>query len=88
MALATMLNSYGHETSDWPLLYKRDLEFSHTYQTLLEGQHVLDFDLEDTLLCHLGHLCAPSSENDKMILEAHYIQATGHFEVEKMVAVP
>jgi len=24
MALTTMLNSYGHETSEWPLLYKSD----------------------------------------------------------------
>lgn len=31
MALITMLNSCGHETSDWPLLYKSGLEFAHTY---------------------------------------------------------
>ena len=37
MALTTVLNSYGHETSDWLLLYKSDPEFGHTYQTLLGG---------------------------------------------------
>jgi len=31
MALTTVLNSCGHETSDWPLLYKSNLEFGHTY---------------------------------------------------------
>ena len=87
MALTTVLNSCGHETSDWPLLYKSDPEFGHTYQTLLEGQHVPDFHLQDALLCHLGHLCVPSSERAKMIWEAHYSRAAGHFGVEKTVAV-
>ena len=82
-----MLNSYGHDTSDWPLLYKIDLEFGPTYQTLLEGQHVPDFHLQDALLCHLGHLCVPSSERAKMIWEAHYSRAASHFGVEKIVAV-
>eukprot|EP00253_Pinus_taeda_P015030 PITA_15030 len=31
MALTTVLNSCGHETSDWPLLYKSNPEFGHTY---------------------------------------------------------
>eukprot|EP00253_Pinus_taeda_P007709 PITA_07709 len=31
MALTTMLNSCGHETFDWPLLYKSNPEFGHTY---------------------------------------------------------
>ena len=31
MALTTMLNSCGHDTFDWPLLYKSDPEFRHTY---------------------------------------------------------
>ena len=31
MAITTVLNSYGHETSDWLLLYKSNPEFSHTY---------------------------------------------------------
>ena len=87
MALTTILNSYGHETSNLPLLYKSDPEFGHTYQTLLEGEHVLDFHLQDALLCHLGHLCVPSSECAKMIWEAHYSQAAMHFEVKKVVEV-
>ena len=87
MALTTVLNSCEHETSDWPLLYKSDPEFGHTYQTLLTGQHVPDFHLQDALLGHLGHLCVPSSEHAKMIWEAQYSQATRHFGVEKTVAV-
>jgi len=82
-----MLNSCGHETSDWPLLYKSDPEFSHTYQTLLEGNQVPKFHLQDVLLCHMGHLCVPSSERAKMIWEAHYNQVARHFGVEKTVAV-
>jgi len=54
---------------------------------LLEGQKVLDFHLQDAPLCHLGHLCIPSSEHGKMILEVHYSQDTGHFGVAKMVEV-
>ena len=67
VALTTMLNSCGHETSDWPLLYKRDREFSYTYKALLGGMQVPNFHLQDALLCHLGHLYVPLSEHDKMI---------------------
>eukprot|EP00253_Pinus_taeda_P030551 PITA_30551 len=87
MALTTVLNSCGHETSNWPLLYKSNPKFSHTYQTLLEGQHVPDFHLQDALLCHLGHLCVPSSERAKLIWEAHYNRVVRHFGVEKTVAL-
>jgi len=87
MALMTVLNSCGHETYNWPLLCKSDPEFDHTYQMLLEDQQVLDFHLQDALLCHLGHLCVPLSEQAKMVWEAHFNQATGHFGVKKMVAV-
>ena len=88
MAITTVLNSCGHETSDWLLLYKSDPDqFSHTYQTLLEGNQVQKFHLQDVLLCHMGHLCVPSSEHAKMILEAHYSRVVGHFWVEKKVAV-
>jgi len=48
MALTTVLNSCVHETSDWLVLYKSDSKFSHTYQTLLEGQHVPDFTSRTT----------------------------------------
>ena len=87
MALTTVLNSCGHETSDWPLLYKSDPEFGHTYQTLLEGQQVADFHLQDALLCHLGHLCVPSSECAKLISGAHYNKVSGKFGVEKTMVV-
>ena len=87
MAITTVLNSCGHETSDWTLLYKSDPEFSHTYRTLLEGNQVPNFHLQDALLCHMGHLFVPSSKRAKMIWEAHYSQVAGHFGVKKKVAV-
>ena len=87
VTIMTVLNFCGHETSDWPLLYKSDPELSHTYQTLLEGNPVPKFHLQDVLLCHMGHLCVPSSEHAKMIWEAHCSRVAGHFEVEKIVAV-
>jgi hypothetical protein len=87
MALTTVLNSCGHKTSDWPLLYTSDPEFGHTYNTLLESKQVPNFHFQDALLCHLGHLCVPSSERDKMIWEVHYSWVTRHFGVEKTMAV-
>jgi hypothetical protein len=87
MALTTVLNSCVHETSDWPLLYKTDPEFGHTYNTLLEGKKVPNFHLQDALLCHPGHLCVPSSERGRMFWEAHYSRVVGHFRVEKIMAV-
>ena len=87
MALTTVLNSCGQETFDWPLLYKSDPEFGHTYQNLLEGQHVPDFHLQDGLLCHLGHLCVLSSECAKMIWEAHYSRVARHSKVQKTMVV-
>ena len=35
----------------------------------------------------MGHICVPSRECAKMIWEVHYTQVTGHFRVEKIVAV-
>jgi hypothetical protein len=87
VAITIVLNSCGHETSDWSLLYNSDPDFSHTYKTLLEGNRVPNFHFHDALLCHLGHLCVPSSEHAKMIWEAHYSQVVGNFRVEKIVAV-
>ena len=83
MVITTVLNSCGHETFDWPLLYKSDPEFSHTYQTLLEGNQVPKFHLQDVLLCHMGHLCVPLSECAKMILEAYYSWVIENFWVKK-----
>jgi hypothetical protein len=85
--LTTVLNSCGHETSNWPLLYTSDPKFGHTYNTLLEGKQVPNFHLQDALLCHLGHLYVPSSEHAKMIWEAHYSRVIGHFGVEKTISV-
>ena len=87
VALTTVLNSCGHETSDWPLLYTSDPEFGYTYNTLLEGKKVPNFNLQDALLCHMGHLCVPSSERAKIIWEAHYSQVAGHFRVTETMAV-
>ena len=87
MALTTVLNSCEHEIYDWSLLYKSDLEFSHTYKTLFEGTQVPNFHLQDALLCHLGHLCVPSSERVKMIWEEYYSRVIGNFRVEKIMAV-
>lgn len=43
MEFTSVLNSCGHETVGWLHLYKSDLEFDNTYQTLLEGKQVQDF---------------------------------------------
>jgi hypothetical protein len=85
--LTTVLDSCGHETSGWPHLYETDPDFSTTYQMLGANSVVANFHLQDGLLCHLGHLCIPSSEHAKMIWEAHYSRVAGHFGIEKTVAV-
>lgn len=87
MVLITVLDPCGHDTSGWLHLYKSDLEFGTTYQILLEGKRFLDFHLHNTLLCHLGHLCVPSSECTNMIWEAYYNQVTGMFGLEKMATM-
>ena len=87
VAITTVLNSCGHETFDWLLLYKSDPELSYTYKALLGGMQVPNFHLQDTLLCHLWHLCVPSTEHAKLIWEAHYSRVTRNFGVEKIVAV-
>jgi hypothetical protein len=70
--LTMMLHSFGHEASKWPQLYKSDLDFTTTYQMLDTDVIVIDFHIQDRLLCHLGHLCVPSSERVKLIWESHY----------------
>jgi hypothetical protein len=84
-ALTTVLHSCGHEASEWPQLYQQDPDFATTYQLLGTGATVTDFHIQDELLCHLGHLCVPTSEHAKMIWEAHYSRVAGHFGVEKTV---
>jgi hypothetical protein len=47
---------------------------------MLGANAVVDnFHLQDGLLCHLGHICVPSSERAKMIWESHYSWVAGHF---------
>jgi hypothetical protein len=48
---------------------------------------IANFHIQDGLLSCLGHLYVPSSEHEKLILEAHYSQVVGHFGIEKIVAV-
>ena len=87
MKLITVLDSYNHETSRWHHLYEIDPNFSTTYQMLGENSVVTNFHLQDGLLCHLGHLCIPSSKWAKLIWEYYYSRVAGHFGVEKTVAV-
>jgi hypothetical protein len=55
---------------------------------MLGANIVVDnFYLQDGLLCRLGHICVPSSEQVKFIWEAHYSQVAGHFGVENTVAM-
>jgi hypothetical protein len=85
--LTMVLHSCGHEASEWPQLYKSDPDFTTTYQMLGTGMTVTEFHLQDGLLCHLGHLCVPSSEHAKMIWEAHYSRMAGHFGMENTMEV-
>jgi hypothetical protein len=86
-ALTTVLHSCGHEASEWPQLYQQDPNFATTYQLLGTGTNVTDFHIQEGLLCHLGHLCVPASEREKMIWESHCSRMAGHFGVEKTVAI-
>ena len=70
MALTTVLNSCGHETSGWSQLYASDPDFATTYQVVSVGKPVANFHLQDGLLCHLGHLYVLSSEHVKLIWES------------------
>jgi hypothetical protein len=87
MTLTTVLDSCSHETSGWPQLYETDPDFTTTYQMLGVNKVIDNFHLQDGLLCHLGHICVPSSERVKLIWEAHYSQVVGHFSIEKTVAM-
>jgi hypothetical protein len=86
-ALTTMLHSCGHEVSEWPQLYQQYIDFSTTYQLLGIGTIVTDFHIQDKLLCHMDHLCVPTSEHANFIWETHYSWMSGHFGVEKIVFI-
>jgi len=45
---------------------------------LVDGMKILDFHIQDALLCYLGQLCVPSRKCAKLIWEAHYSQVIGH----------
>jgi hypothetical protein len=47
----------------------------------------LIFTFRIELLCHLGHLCVPTSEHANMIWESHYSQMAGHFGMEKTMVI-
>ena len=87
VALTMVLNSCGHDTSRWPQLYDNDPNFSPIYKSLCAGTHVAYFHIQEGFLCHLVHLCVPSSESAKMIWEAHYSRVAGNFGIEKTMAV-
>ena len=78
-----VLDSCGHETSRWPQLYETNPDFTTTYQMLGANAIVDNFHLQDGLLFHLGHIFVPSSEQVKLIWEAHYSRVAGHFGIEK-----
>jgi hypothetical protein len=86
-ALTTLLHSCGHETSKWPQFYQQYLDFTTTYQLLGTGATVLDFHIQDGLLCHLGNIFVPTSEHAKHIWEAHYSRVAGHFGIGKTMVV-
>jgi hypothetical protein len=69
VVLTIVCNSCGHEMSEWPQLYNSDSNFTTTYQTLSVGKPVLDFHLQDGLLCHLIHLSVPLRKRANMIWE-------------------
>jgi hypothetical protein len=70
-ALTTVLHSYGDETSYWPQIYQQYPNFSTTYKLLGADTNVTDFNIQDRLLCHLGHVCVPTRKHAKMIWESH-----------------
>jgi hypothetical protein len=86
-ALTTVLHSCGHEASELPQIYQCDLDFATTYQLFGTRVNVIDFDIQGGLLFHLGHLCFPTSEHEKMIWETHYSRMAGHFDMEKIVVI-
>jgi hypothetical protein len=84
-ALTTVLHYCGHQASKWPQIYQQDKYFATTYKILGIGTTVTDFHIQDGLLCHLFHLCFPTSERANLIWESHYTRMAGHFSMEKTV---
>jgi len=82
-----VLDSCGHETSRWPNLYEIDPKLSTKYQMFGANSVVSNFNLQEGILCQLGHIFVPSSEKENMSWESHYSQVEGKFGVEKIVVV-
>jgi hypothetical protein len=51
------------------------------------SETVIDFHIQDGIVCPLSHLCVPTSERAKLIWESHYDWVAGHFGVDKIVVV-
>ena len=84
--LTMVLDSCGHENLGWSQLYVNDQ--LHYYLTNVERrQPIVNFQLQDGLLYHYGHLCIPLSKIVKLIWEAHYNWVEGHFGVDKTMEV-
>jgi hypothetical protein len=84
-AFTTVLQSCGHEASEWPQLYQQDSDFTTTYQLLGTSTTITYFHIQNELLFHMVHICVPTSEHEKMIWESHYSQMAGNFGVEKIL---
>ena len=82
-----VLDSCGHETYGLYQLYETDPNFSTTYQMLGTNSVVVNFHLQDGLLCCLDHLYVPSREHTRMIWESHYSYVAGYFGIENIVVV-
>jgi hypothetical protein len=87
VALTIVLHSCGYEAFEWPQLYQQDPDFTTTYQSLGIGETIIDFHIQNKLLCHLGHLCVLARERKNMILEAHYSQMERHCGMDKTMVV-
>jgi len=66
MVITTVINSYGHETSKSLQLYNNEFVFAATYHTLSVGKQIILFNLQDVMICHLSHICAPSSSLQRL----------------------
>ena len=70
VSLVTVFHSSSHEASEWPQLYKSDHDFATTYQMLGTCDIVIEFHIQYGILCHMGNICVPSREHEKLIWEA------------------
>jgi hypothetical protein len=81
--LITVLHYGGYEASEWLQIYQQDPDFTTTYQMLCTSGNVIDFQIQDELLCHLGHLYVPTRKRAKLIWDSHYSHMERHFGMDK-----